>query len=241
MSELKIENLKKMSAKNLEELISTLDGENKILAEKVLASKFSARNIKNDPIVKDAIEKSKEMSKDKRAREAEREAIRKQKEEAAKKLAEEKARKEKEKEAERKKILAIKEEQRINREKKKEEILARKKEREQARIEKQKKRAELIAEKERIVKEKEKARQERAKLVAERLREYEANNVKPKTKTDAVRELVLQGLTNPEIAKATGYGIKFVCDTVWRLERMAEKYAQREKEAKEAVEKKIEK
>lgn len=240
MSELKIEDLKKMSAKKLEEYIPHLEGEDKLLAEKVLASKASVKNVaKNDPAVKEAIERSKEMSEDKRAREAEREKLRLEKEAAKAKIEAEKEAKAAEREAARKKIAeakeAAKKEREEKAEKRKAELLARKEAREKERKEKAEARAKLLAEKEAEKEAKEAEKIARAKEVAEKLKSLEGQE-KPRTKTDAVRELIMQGLTNPEIAKATGYGIKFVCDTVWRLERQAEKYAAKQAEAEKYIE-----
>ena len=244
-SELTVESLQKLSVANLRKYIKELDGEDKLLAETVLETKLKRNEQLGDmPGVAAEIEASKEKAeaegiKSAEERKAERlEALRIKEEEKAKILAE----REKEKlERERVREEALKAKEILRAEKEKEK-LEKEAEKEKAKIEREKekmlKKAE--AEKAALIKaeEAEKARLEeeaRLEVVREKLKEMEAEN--PATsKTDVIKKCVSEGMTNSEINKATGYGIKFVCDTVWRIRRDVERAELRERIRKEMAE-----
>jgi len=234
MSELNVEDLKKLSVAKLTEYIKGLEGEDKVLAENVLKSKL-ARNeqIAEIPGVAAEKETSEEVNADVEKRRAEREAARLAKEEEKNKLAAERAEKAKQREELRVKAL----EEKLQAAAKKEEMKnATKEQREALAIEKEELRKAKAAEKEAIfqakmqqLEEKKATENARVAAVAEALKNNPDVNVGgagkegKKSKTAEIKELMAQGFTNPEIAKATGYGIKFVCDTAWRINKEIEK------------------
>lgn len=234
MSELKVEDLKKLSVAKLTEYIKGLEGEDKVLAENVLKSKLSRNEQLADmPGVAAEKETSEEVNADVEKRRAEREAARLAKEEEKNKLAAERAEKAKQREELRVKAF----EEKLQAAAKKEEMKnATKEQREALAIEKEELRKAKAVEKEAIFQakmqqfeEKKAAENARVAAVAEALKNNPDVNVGgagkegKKSKTAEIKELMAQGFTNPEIAKATGYGIKFVCDTAWRINKEIEK------------------
>lgn len=224
---LKVEELKALSVAQLQDYIPSLEGEDKILAETVLAAKLKRNeHLRDQPGVAAEVEVSEKVNADIEARRAEREAARIEKEAQKLKILEERAEAAKKREIERAAAVELKLKKQAEKLEMKaataEQIAAKK-------IENDKIRAEKAAEKEAIFQAKVKAMEEkkaeeaaRVAAVAEALRsnpnvDLGTGKDGKKTKTAEIRELMAQGFTNPEIAKATGYGIKFVCDTAWRI------------------------
>lgn len=263
MSKLKVEDLKKLSVKQLENYITGLDGEDKILAEKVLATKTAGvSEVEKDDKVKTEIDTSKAKAEAKveeaKKRAEAREAARIEKENVAKAKAEEREVAAKTREEERDAARKVKEEVKTAKE------VEREKAREDAKVAKAAKAEEREEAKKAKEAEKEAKVEAKAKTKADKLEKLKAEALeKEKAKLQAkedekahamaiaermkgmvsgtpainksqqVRDCVAQGMTNAEIEVATGFGRKFICDTTWRIQRQLEKA---EAEAAAAVE-----
>jgi len=224
---LKVEDLKAMSVSQLTEYAKELDGEDKVLAETVLAAKIKRNeHLREIPGVAAEKEVSEEVNSDVETRRAEREAARLEKEVQKAKLLEDRAEAAKKREIERAAALEAKMKKAAEKVEMKtasaEQIAAQKEANEKLRAEKAAEKEAIFQSKLEAVRIKKEEENVRVAAIAEALKANPDVNLGTSkagktTKTSEIRELMAQGFTNPEIAKATGYGIKFVCDTAWRI------------------------
>lgn len=247
---LKVEDLKAMSVSQLTEYAKELDGENKVLAETVLAAKIKRNeHLREIPGVAAEKEVSQEVNADVEARRAEREAARLEKEVQKAKLLEERAKAAELREVERAAALEAKMKKAAEKAEMKtataEQVAAQKEANEKLRAQKALEKEAAFQAKMEAVRLKKEEENARVAAIAEALKanpdvNLGTGNTGKKSKTSEIRELMTQGFTNPEIAKATGYGIKFVCDTAWRInqalanQKFVEEYMAKRKAAVEA-------
>lgn len=242
------EDLLKLSVKQLEKFATGVDGADLELVNEVIAEKRARlEQVVDDPNVAKEVGESADL---KAAREkvlAEKEAAKiatkeakdkafAEKQEALAKAREEKAQKAAEAkaaalEAKQKAILEKEEKQKAileEKQRKIEERAAEKSAREAARIE-------AIAELSAAREKRQLESIERAQKSAEKLKSMQFSG--KVNKTQMVRECLAKGMGNKQIAEETGFTVKFVCDTVWRIEQMIaqEEYIQKKREEAAAV------
>lgn len=235
MSGLTKEDLGFMSLKKLVEYAAELDGDDKVLANEVIAEKKASakspiQKMKEEPGVKEEISASEQAKVEKtrlaEQRKEEREKKRLEKEEAKAKADAEKEVKKKEREEAKEKADAEKEAKKTERSEAKEKADA---EKEAKKVERETKKEERKEAKLQAEKDKEVAKlqgiedkKKKAAALADALKnqpEQEAST----NKTQQVRECMLKGMTNAEMVKETGFTNKFICDTTWRIVRQLEK------------------
>lgn len=241
---LTVEELQKLSPSQLRNIIPGLEGEEKVLAQTVLDKKLEkTKGIREIPGVAAEVEFSEENANsvkketsEEEAKKSDAEERKRLREEARLKAEAEKQRvkaeleaKKQEKIAEREKLRELALQQKEERLRQKAEAEAKKLEGRDEKIKKLEEAKKLRKEealakkeqKEQAKLDKKKAEDERVAAVAARLREVEVST-KEGSKTDLIKRLMMEGKSNPEIAKETGLGIKFVCDNVWRIMRQLE-------------------
>lgn len=220
MSDLNVEDLKKLSVKQLEKFATGVDGEDLILVNEVLANKSKVMPIGGDRDGLLAAEQAKadaaQLKADIKAKAAAEKAVIDAEKQALKdKIAVEKA--------EAVKILFA--------------------EKEAAAIEKAEAKAKLVEAKAiakaAVEANKIRVAEERAKLTAEKLaeklaaKEARAAHVGvydgSVSKTEAIASGMLRGLTNDEMEAETGFTRKFIRDTTWRLDRSVNFYIRKQK------------
>lgn len=205
---LEVNELKKMSIKKLEAFLEGCEGEDKLIVEDVIASKKKsiAAVAVTGEMVPD-LEASRKMREQLDLQEAERLAKKAAKEE-------ERVKARMEREELKLKALAEKEEKaKLRADEKNAMIEAR----ELKKAEKLEAMAAKLIEKEALKEAKNKSLAERFAKITGLLAEGEFE-LKP-TKTAVIKQCLSQGLTNKEINEKTGYSMKFICDTVWRIEQ----------------------
>lgn len=205
---LEVNELKKMSIKKLEAFLEGCEGEDKLIVEDVIASKKKsiAAVAVTGEMVPD-LEASQKMREQLELQEAER---------LAKKAA---------KEEERLKAKAERDELRAQKLLEKEEKLKKRMDEKNARIEakeaekatKEEQKMQKLIEREAMKEEKNKALAERFAKITELMKDNDFE-LKP-SKTAVIKQCLSQGMTNKEINEKTGFSMKFICDTVWRIEQ----------------------
>lgn len=74
--------------------------------------------------------------------------------------------------------------------------------------------------KEKMMQEKVQLASEKAELKAKKIAELLQNQACFKeNKTERIQKLLMEGKSNAQIKEETGYETKFICDTVWRIEK----------------------
>lgn len=232
-STLKVEDLKKLSLKQLEKFATGVEGEDLVLVNEVIASKKASAS--TEEVKTSATEEDPAKAEAKLAAEIEKARLKEEKIAAAEKLRQEKiaaalAKEEAKEKAAQERIekqrLAdeVRAAAKAEREIAIKEMLERKK---QMAEEKAAKKLALEEMKVKMAEEKKAAREARIEELKAKMQEI--NLDRNASKTDQVRECMLKGMKNSEIVAATGFSTKFICDTTWRLERQTSYWLEKKK------------